>query len=376
MAYIKRHIEETLLEAAGAGSEITLCGPHLAGKRTTLEHLFPGREILPVEGYADALRISGTDPDAEPKTFHLLGLSMRELAGDDFREPFMPTEEYLEKRNTKILYDESRLEDRINLYADVMRGCLPVLRTEEKYASVPATDFDRYRIFDKSTGAIDFAIMWNEYVDEYRDRLVQEGVPSASSANYLLYIKAFFCYGIPPRYEWYSKMAGEPVENIRMLFERFAKDDLLCILRPLEENVSKPVDPDHRVHYLDSGMAVNLAAQRQSDYHGICWPDFYQSYVISEILKSYYNAGKTPEIYHFWDPDSDAEADLIMRFGNDLYPVQINNSREPYEESLKYLNRFRSFYRKYNVHDGAVICWADKPYRADKHTLVIPFKYI
>ncbi|MCD8307494.1 MAG: DUF4143 domain-containing protein [Clostridia bacterium] len=376
MAYIKRHIEETLLEAASEGCGLTLCGPHMAGKRTTLERLFPGREIMSAEGYTDALRIEGTSPDAGEKTFRLLGLSMRELAGDDFREPFIPAEEYLSRRNTKIRYDDSKLEDRFDLLADVMRGCLPVLRTEEKYTRVPSRDFNSYRIFDKRDGAILYAIFWNELVDEYRDRLVQEGVPSAAAANYFLYIRAFFCYSNPPDYDWYSSMTKEPVENIKSLFERFAKDDLVWILRPLEENTSRPVDPAHKVHYLDSGMAVNLAAQRQSDYSGQLWPEYFQSYIISEIVKSYCNTGITPELYHFRDPDSEAEVDLVMRFGNDLYPIRIDNGREPFEESLEYLNSFRSFYRKYNVHDGAVICWAREPYRADRHNIVIPFTYI
>ncbi|MCD8294495.1 MAG: hypothetical protein LUE27_04500 [Clostridia bacterium] len=179
MAYIKRHIEETLLEAAGAGSGITLCGPHLAGKRTTLEHLFPGREILPAEGYTDALRISGTNPDAEPRTFHLLGLSMRELAGDDFREPFMPTVEYLEKRMPRISLDMRKAEDCFWLMNSVFRGRLPLLFCDEKYSKVKAEDF---RVDDFVDGICAF---WNDYIAGYRDTLAETGVPAGQYAYYI-----------------------------------------------------------------------------------------------------------------------------------------------------------------------------------------------
>lgn len=55
---------------------------------------------------------------------------------------------------------------------------------------------------------------------------------------------------------------------------------------------------------------------------------FFETYVVTEIVKSYYNAGKHPDLYYYRDID-DKKIDLLIIEGTDIYPIEIKKSKNP-----------------------------------------------
>jgi uncharacterized protein len=55
---------------------------------------------------------------------------------------------------------------------------------------------------------------------------------------------------------------------------------------------------------------------------------FFETFVVSEIMKSWYNAGKMPPVSYYRDKDRN-EIDLILEADDKLHPVEIKKSANP-----------------------------------------------
>lgn len=53
---------------------------------------------------------------------------------------------------------------------------------------------------------------------------------------------------------------------------------------------------------------------------------FFETYVVTEILKSYYNAGKYPDLYYYRDIDG-KEVDLLIVEGDNIYPIEKKRAK-------------------------------------------------
>lgn len=54
----------------------------------------------------------------------------------------------------------------------------------------------------------------------------------------------------------------------------------------------------------------------------------FETYVVSEIIKSYYNAGKRLYLYYYRDIDK-KEVDLLITMGDKIYPIEIKKFKNP-----------------------------------------------
>ena len=74
----------------------------------------------------------------------------------------------------------------------------------------------------------------------------------------------------------------------------------LIITMPLKRVVKMPL-----IHFLDTGLAAYLLkwGNPEALERGAMSGAFFESYVFSEIYKSYLNAGKEPPIFYYRDKD-------------------------------------------------------------------------
>ncbi len=61
---------------------------------------------------------------------------------------------------------------------------------------------------------------------------------------------------------------------------------------------------------------------------------FFESFVFSEIYKSYLNAGKEPPIYYYRDKDQ-KEIDLLICQDGTLFPIEIKKAASPGKAAVK-----------------------------------------
>lgn len=83
---------------------------------------------------------------------------------------------------------------------------------------------------------------------------------------------------------------------------------------------------------------------------------FFETYVITEIIKSYYNAGKQPNLYYYRDVDK-KEIDLLIIDGKKVYPIEIKKAKLPNhaDKNFKVLDKLDM-----DVQTGLIICMNDE----------------
>ncbi len=80
-------------------------------------------------------------------------------------------------------------------------------------------------------------------------------------------------------------------------------------------------------------------------------------------MKSYYNAGKRPDLYYYRDIDG-KEIDLLLVEGDRMYPMEIKKAKMPNhaDKNFSVLGKL-----KMDVQPGVILCMADEllPYSRD-----------
>lgn len=94
-----------------------------------------------------------------------------------------------------------------------------------------------------------------------------------------------------------------------------------------------------------------------------------ENYVVSEIVKSYQNAGLEPFLYYYRDKDS-KEIDLLMEGDGKLCPIEIKKTMSPDRR----LTRVFQVIEKSSLQrgTGAVLCLAEKLGAFDSENLIVP----
>ena len=102
---------------------------------------------------------------------------------------------------------------------------------------------------------------------------------------------------------------------------------------------------------------------------------FFESFVISEIVKSYYNRRIVePPLYFYRDKDMN-EIDLLIEDGGTLYPLEMKQHADPQKKDM---DAFSVLYKIPGVKRGAggVICLYDKFITLRGNDRVIPINYL
>ena len=158
------------------------------------------------------------------------------------------------------------------------------------------------------------------------------------------------------------------------------------MIQPYSNNALKRVIKSPRMYFLDTGICAHLmgwgspTVLENSSMSG----EFFETWVISEIIKSYYNAGKRPPLYYYRDTNK-KEIDLIIYRDGTVYPIEIKKSSAPQgaTKNFSVLNPIESepdendrfegtAHLKTKVGTGAVVCLSSDILPINKKNWYIP----
>jgi predicted AAA+ superfamily ATPase len=102
---------------------------------------------------------------------------------------------------------------------------------------------------------------------------------------------------------------------------------------------------------------------------------FFETFVFSEILKSYANDGiLDPPLYFYRDKERH-EIDLLIQQGQTLHPIEIKKSADPRATDIKsfaVLDKIPGISRG----AGGLVCLYERPAPLAADDMVIPLSYI
>ena len=280
---------------------------------------------------------------------NLLDLSLREIKNVDFDEPFLGTEEYLEKRQkcmVKTEYDE--------IWDVIHKGSFPILYKED----------------------VDTEMFYSTYVSTYIERDVRNLTQVGDRVSFLNFITALASrIGQLLNFNSIATGVGISLTTAKRWLSILESSNIIFILRPYYTNIMKRAVKIPKVYFTDTGLAAYLTRWKNKEVleSGMMSGNFFENFVVIEILKSYYNSGELrPPLYFYRDKDKN-EVDLIIEQNGKLYPIEIKKSANPSKDMVK---NFKVLEKYKEIGEGSLICMYDKVVDLDNKTKIIPYTYL
>ena len=105
---------------------------------------------------------------------------------------------------------------------------------------------------------------------------------------------------------------------------------IIHLLPPYHNSHLKRAIKTPKLYMRDTGLMAWLTKWLTPDTIrlGARSGQFFETFVVSEIIKSFQNRGTVPPLYFYRDT-SQKEIDLLIEHGRTLYPVEIKTSAKP-----------------------------------------------
>lgn len=153
--------------------------------------------------------------------------------------------------------------------------------------------------------------------------------------------------------------------------------NIVYLLQPYSNNITKRAIKTPKLYFFDTGLAAYLTKWNTPDVlkNGAMAGSFFESFVVSEIVKSYYNKGilELP-LYFYRDKDMN-EIDLLIEEGGTLYPIEMKKHADPHKKdanAFALLDKIPGIKRG----PGGVVCLYDRLITLSGEDKVIPITYL
>ncbi|MBQ9494595.1 MAG: ATP-binding protein [Treponema sp.] len=279
--------------------------------------------------------------------FLLSSFSQRELAKSS-SSLFLPNVNALKKR--RHLNSLSNIH---SVYNEIFLGGMPRLRTSK----IP-----RERFF-------------MDYVNTYLERDIHDLEQVGKLDDFYNFLVCMAARtGQELKYDDISKNIGVSAPTVKSWISILERSGIIYILKPYYENITKRIVKTPKVYFLDTGLAAYLCRWPTAETleKGAMSGAFFETFVVSEIVKSYYNIGKELNIYYYRDIDK-KEIDLLFVDADGITPVEIKKAKSPndVEKNFKVLEKLGK-----KIKTGFVICMADELMPCNRYIYLCPIGLI
>ncbi len=288
---------------------------------------------------------------------NLLGLSDAEIYQEP-SEPFQTDAEYLMKH-----LSVKRKRDLNEIYRRIFKGSMPELYADEN---------------------VDWETYYRSYVDTYLQRDIRDLTQVADEMQFYNFMTIVAAQTSKPVvYEELANATGISAPTAKKWLSILVSSHIIALVHPFHNNALKRVVKMPLIHFLDTGLAAYLLKWGNSEAleKGAMSGAFFESYVFSEIYKSYLNAGKEPPIFYYRDKDK-KEIDLLLYQNGILSPIEIKKSASPGKAAIKNFRVLEPITTepahagleslKVEIGTGSVICMANDLLPLDEKNWYVP----
>ncbi|MBQ9020751.1 MAG: ATP-binding protein [Eggerthellaceae bacterium] len=284
----------------------------------------------------------------------LSGLSLREIHGIDFNRHFVPTADYIEKR-------EARIKPYNDIWEIIHKGSYPELYDAER----------------------DWQDFYSSYVSTYLERDVNELI-SADSLAFTKFMTAVAARtGEMLNYANIASEVGMSEPTIKSWVSILERTGIIFILQPYSASALKRAIKTPKIYFRDTGLACYLTRWTSAEAlkNSAVAGSMFETFVVSEILKSYSNEGMeyTFSIFYYRGKDRKAttenEIDLVIEEDGVLYPIEIKMTGNP-NASMGRTNQVLDGIPGKKRGMGAVICMIDKKTYLRENLVALPIEYV
>ena len=419
MEYIHRAIEDIVKESANNFKAVLVTGARQTGKSTLLKHLYPEiKEISFDDPFAEEQ--AKNNPDMfmmlnEPPVFldeiqyvpslfryikmscdksndkglfflsgsqpfklmdmvsdslagriaiiEMTPLSLREIMNDEFKTPFLPTLEYIQERNISVKKPD-------NIWKIIHRGGYPEIQDQN----------------------MDWNMYFSSYIKTYLERDVRELAAVQDLDAFRRFMVACAARtGQMLNYANIAEEVGKDANTIKNWVSILEASGIVYILEPFANSALKRVIKTPKMYFRDTGLVAYLTRWLTPDTlaNGAMRGEIFETFVISEILKSYSNRGLDYKYFVSYYRGKDkirkkkngdivqeeAEIDFIIEENGILYPLEIKLNANVTAD-MTAVFRVLDYLPEKKRGMGAVVCMCSMPGMLRENVLQIPCWYV
>jgi predicted AAA+ superfamily ATPase len=210
------------------------------------------------------------------------------------------------------------------------------------------------------------------YVDTYLKRDIKDLTQVADELDFLRFMTA--CAARTSEMVNYADLAkdvGISAPTAKQWLSVLVTSGVVTLIQPYFNNTLKRAIKSPNMYFMDTGLAVWLTrwdSPKTLEVSAMSGKIF-ETYVVSEIIKSYHNAGKQLPLYYYRDTDG-KEIDLILEYDGTVYPIEIKKTGNPGKDAIKNFGVLHNSGK--TVGEGSVICMYNKVHPIDGNNWAIP----
>ncbi len=403
--YLHRAIEQTIMKAENQTKVVMVTGARQVGKSTTIRELYPGYTYITLddENYAELARTDSAlffrdikypviideaqyapqlfravkriaDEDSAKGRFFLTGsqsyelmssaseslagrisiiemggLSLRERFHVSFDRPFVPDDAYIRDRSEAI-------KPYSDIWSVIHRGSMPELLDPER----------------------DWEWFYRDYVRTYLERDIRRIINVKDEVKFRQFLTCLAARsGELLVYQELANEVGVDIKTAQSWVSVIAASGLIRIVHTYQNNLIKRAIKTPKLFFMDTGLLCYLTGWSNPEVlkNGAMSGNIFETFVVSEIMKSFSNSGiGTEGIYYYRDKDK-REIDLLIENGNTIHPVEIKKAGSVSKDWIKNFSALEKISGK-KVGRGAVICLAEKCLPINDTVDALPIEYI
>jgi len=280
----------------------------------------------------------------------LQGISLAEEQGRTDDQPFLPEEKLLKLRQKKTKHLTLR-----NAYYKIWRGSYPDVVTNK------GKNWERF---------------YESYVSTYIQRDVRDYLNINNTAAFHKFMQiAAARTGQLINYADIARDTGVSEVTVKTWLNVLQASGIIYQLQPYFNNKTKRLIKTPKLYFMDTGLCCHLSGWLTADVleRGAMSGAILETFVISEIIKSYLHNGRSPRIYFYRDKEK-REVDLLIEENGKLYPIEIKKTASIKNMRLKDFDFLHNL--NVTVAHGGVICFVKSLTPLSNNIDAIPVGYI
>ena len=284
----------------------------------------------------------------------LNGLSLREIHHVSFNRHFIPTDEYIKAREKQLVsYDQ--------IWEIIHKGSYPEL--------------------------YDIPRDWQDFYASYLATYIERDIHELISADSITFTK--FLTAVAARTGEilnYANIAGDvgvSEPTVKTWLSILERTGIVYLLQPYSASALTRAIKAPKVYFRDTGLACYLSRWLSADAlkNSAVAGNMFETFIVSEILKSYTNEGKDYrfQIFYYRGKDrkvsSENEIDLIIEENGILYPIEIKMTGNP-KASMASANTVLDRIPDKKRGNGIILCLIDRKTYLRENLIALPITYI
>jgi len=410
MAYIERAITSVLKSRVSSSKCLLLTGARQVGKSTIIKHVFPeynradfddrltrlqareepklffmnnprplfidevqkensileeiklivdnsderGNFILSGSGKLELMKGMSESLAGRVSVMELTGLSIREIKEVSFNRHFIPTEDYLEER-------EKSIRPYSDIWEIIHKGSYPELYDVER----------------------EWQDFYSSYVATYLERDINELIATDSLTFTKFMTSVAARTGEMLNYANIASEVGVSEPTIKKWISVLERTGIIYVLQPYSASALNRAIRTPKIYFRDTGLACYLTRWLTSEAlkNSAVAGNMFETFVVSEILKTYSNEGKDYRFSIFYYRGKDKrtsgenEIDLIIEENGVLYPVEIKMTGNP-KAAMGGTNQVLDKIPDKKRGMGVILCLVNRKTYLRENLIALPIEYI